>query len=179
MRCNFVGMRFDLERGQGFSELFAFGKRRSPVVVVTAAVKADGFADQQGVGDQGDGHFGERLQGTVGAGDVDFEDRLGHVFHFAWVHRTDYRRGMCSRVDKEMQRSLQLSLMEELRVRQAPSAGLGSGLTAILNHPRCAQSPRGSAARRPRHATERSVTNCAFAPTAFRTAPRPARARRP
>ena len=147
MRCNFVGMRFDLERGQGFSELFAFGKRRSPVVVVTTAVKADGFADQQGVGDQGDGHFGERLQGTVGAGDVDFEDRLGHVFHFAWVHRTDYRRGMCSRVDKEMQRSLQLSLMEELRVRQAPSSGLGSALMAFLLWLGCIASSLGQSTR--------------------------------
>lgn len=72
-------MRFDLERGQGFSELFAFCKRRSPVVVVAPAVEADGFADQQGVGDQGDGHFRERLQSTVGTGDGDFEDRLGHV----------------------------------------------------------------------------------------------------
>jgi hypothetical protein len=56
----------------------------------------------------------------------------GMSFHFAWVYHTDYRRGMCSRVDKEMQRSLQLSLMEELRVREAPSSGLGSALMAFL-----------------------------------------------
>jgi hypothetical protein len=41
----------------------------------------------------------------------------GMSFHFAWVHRTDYRRGPRHRVDKEMQRSLQLSLMGELRIR--------------------------------------------------------------
>lgn len=74
-----VGMRCHLERGEGFSQLFALGKGCSPIVVVALAVEADGFADKQGVGDQGDGHFRERLQGTVGAGDRDCEDGLGHI----------------------------------------------------------------------------------------------------
>jgi hypothetical protein len=79
MRLALVGMRCHLERGKGFSQLFALGKGCSPIEVVALAVEADGFADKQGVGDQGDGHFRERLQGTVGAGDGDCEDRLGHI----------------------------------------------------------------------------------------------------
>jgi hypothetical protein len=48
-------------------------------VIVAFAVKADGFADEQTVGDQGDGHVGDRHQGTVGTRDREFENGLGHV----------------------------------------------------------------------------------------------------
>lgn len=41
----------------------------------------------------------------------------GISFPLAWIHHTNYRRGMGRRVHKEMQRSLQLSLMEEWGVR--------------------------------------------------------------
>ena len=67
-----VGMRFDLERRKGFSQSIAFGKRRCPVKIVANAVEADGFACQQPVGDHGDGHFGNRLECAVGAGDGKF-----------------------------------------------------------------------------------------------------------
>jgi len=102
MRSLLKRVRLELEHPQGFSELFALGKSRSPVVVVALAVEAYGFADQQRVGNHGDGHFRERLQGTVRAGDRDFEDGLGHVIY--------YRRGMSPWDDKEMKRSLKLSL---------------------------------------------------------------------
>jgi hypothetical protein len=101
VRLALVGMRCHLERGKGFSQLFALGKGCSPIEVVALAVEADGFADQQGVGDQGDGHFPKRLQGTVRAGDGDCEDGLGHTFPLAWIHYTDYRRSTCRCVDKE------------------------------------------------------------------------------
>jgi hypothetical protein len=50
-------MWFHLEDGQGFSQLFAFGKTHSPVLIVTDAVQANGLAGKQRVGDQGNGHF--------------------------------------------------------------------------------------------------------------------------
>lgn len=74
-----VGVRFQLERRQGFSQLFALGKGRSPVLIVADAVQANGFAGEQCVGDQSDGHFRDRPQGAVGAGHGEFQNGLAHV----------------------------------------------------------------------------------------------------
>lgn len=69
-----------LQRGQRLSYLFALGEGRSPVAVVAGTVETQSLAYEQCVGDQGDGQFGDRLQGAVGAGEGEFKSRFGHSF---------------------------------------------------------------------------------------------------
>ena len=69
-----------LQRGQRLSYLFALGEGRGPVAVVAGTVETQTLADEQCVGDQGDGQFGNRFQGAVGAGEGEFKSGFGHSF---------------------------------------------------------------------------------------------------
>jgi hypothetical protein len=57
IRQGLVSMRFNVERGQGFSELLALGECRRPVAIMAIAVEAQFLAGEQAVGDRGDGDF--------------------------------------------------------------------------------------------------------------------------
>ena len=54
-----VSMRFNVERGQGFSELLALGEGRGPVAIVAFTVEAQTLAGEQTVGDRYADHFGQ------------------------------------------------------------------------------------------------------------------------